>query len=104
MPKSIGASCVQTRPCPPHHLGVIGVQTFARLYRNANKEIFREEQLGLSRVLFENKGQCGLFEIWCCGRRSGDDRVEVLGEWVCKARQGLSGFAVRGLPRLGKRK
>jgi hypothetical protein len=30
--------------------------------------------------------QCGLLEIWCCGRRSGDDRVEVVGERVCKAR------------------
>jgi hypothetical protein len=51
--------------------------------------------------IIENKGQCELLEIKCYGCRSGDDRVEVLGEWVCKARQGLLGFAVRGLPRLG---
>jgi hypothetical protein len=57
-------------------------------------------KLGLSRELFENKGQCELLEIRCHGRRSGGDRVEVLNEWVCKARQGLSGFSVRGLPRL----
>jgi hypothetical protein len=40
-------------------------------------------KLGLSRELFENKGQCELLEITYYGCRSGDDRVEVLGEWVC---------------------
>ena len=51
--------------------------------------------------IIREQGQCELLEIKCHGRRSGDDRVEVLGEWVCKARQGQLGFAVRGLPRLG---
>jgi hypothetical protein len=39
-----------------------------------------------------------------CGRRSGDDRVGVLGESSGHAKLDRDSLAVRGLPRLGKRR